>query len=224
VKISELSDRSGLTIQTIKYYIREGLLPKGTATGATRAEYDERHLERLRLVRALREVGDLPVAAIRRIVAAVDDEDVGMHRLFGITQYAIGPHVDAPDQDPAAPEDLAAQWRAARRDVDALIRELGWQVTDRAPARDLLAQTFVALRRLGFPVTPDDLLPYTRAAAAVAEHEIGSVAADAPRGRAVHAMLVSAVLYEQVLTALHRLAQEDASARRFGTDDPGAIN
>jgi hypothetical protein len=28
-------------------------------------------------------------------------------------------------------------------------------------------------------------------------------------------MLVSTVLYEQVLTALHRLAQEDASARRF---------
>ncbi|MFF5258422.1 MerR family transcriptional regulator [Actinomadura viridis] len=223
MKISELGERSGLTIQTIKFYIREGLLPKGTATGATRAEYDERHLDRLRLVRALREVGDLPVAAIRRIVAAVDD-DAGMHRLFGITQYAIGPHVDPPDQDPGAPEDLAAQWRTARQDVDALMGELGWRVTARAPARDLLAQTFVALRRLGFPVTLADLLPYTRAAAAVAEHEIGMVAADAPRTRAVHAMLVSTVLYEQVLTALHRLAQEDASARRFGSDDPGGMN
>ncbi|GLW62554.1 transcriptional regulator [Actinomadura rubrobrunea] len=218
MKISELSDRSGLTIQTIKYYIREGLLPKGASLGATRAEYDERHLERLRLVRALREVGDLPVAAIRRIVEAVEDDGVGMHRLFGITQYAIGPHVDPPDADPAAPDDLAAQWRAAREDVDALIEELGWRVTDRAPARDLLARTFVALRRLGFPVAPADLRPYAEAARAVAEHEIGSVDADAPRSRAVHAMLVCTVLYEQVLTALHRLAQEDASARRFGDD------
>jgi DNA-binding transcriptional MerR regulator len=211
MQISELSDRSGLTVQTIKFYIREELLPKGTAAGATRAEYDQGHLERLRLIRALREVGDLPVAAIRRILAAVEDDGVGMHDLFGTTQYAIGPHVTPPD-DP--------HWRAARQDVDALIAELGWRVTDRAPARDLLAQTFVALRRLGFPVTLADLRPYVRAAAEVADHEIGRVTDGASRTRTVHSMLVSTVLYEQVLTALHRLAQEDASARRFGAAEP----
>jgi DNA-binding transcriptional MerR regulator len=135
VQISELSDRSGLSVQTIKFYIREELLPKGVAAGATRADYDDAHLERLRLIRALREVGDLPVAAIRRILATVDDETAGLHDLFGTTQYAVGPHVTPPD-DP--------HWRAARQDVDALIGELGWRVTDRAPARDLLAQSFVA--------------------------------------------------------------------------------
>jgi hypothetical protein len=101
--------------------------------------------------------------------------------------------------------------------VDALIRELGWTVGADAPARDLLAHTFTALRRLGYPITLRDLRPYVHAAAGVAEHEIGRVADGAPRGRAVQALLVSTVLYEQVLTALHRLAQEDASARRFGT-------
>ncbi len=54
-----------------------------------------------------------------------------------------------------------------------------------------------------------------KAAAEVAAHEIGRVADGAPRGRTVHSLLVSTVLYEQVLTALHRLAQEDASAHRF---------
>lgn len=206
MQISELSDRSGLSIQTIKFYIREGLLPKGTPSGATRAEYDQGHLERLRLIRALREVGDLPVAVIRRILTAVEDDDIGIHDLFGTTQHALGPHVTPPD-DP--------HWRAARQDVDALIGELGWRVSDRAPARDLLAQTFVALRRLGFPVTLADLRPYVRAAAEVAEHEISRVTDAAPRTRTVHSMLVSTVLYEQILTALHRLAQEDASARRF---------
>lgn len=208
MKISELSDRSGLTVQTIKFYIREGLLPKGASASATRAEYDERHLERLRLIRALREVGDLPIAAIKRIVRAVDDEDVGLHELFGTTQYAIGPHVIPPSDDP--------HWRAARQDVDALIGELGWQVTKEAPARDMLAQTFVALRRLGFPVTLADLRPYVEAAVAIGEHEAKRLPEGTPRGRAVHSMLVSTVLYEQVLIALHRLAQEDASARHFG--------
>lgn len=207
MQISELSDRSGLTVQTIKFYIREGLLPKGTAASATRSDYDERHLERLRLIRALREVGDIPVASIKKIIGAVDDESVGMRELFGTTQYALGPHVEAPD-DP--------HWRAALEDVDALIRELGWQVSPEAPARELLAQTFVALRRLGFPITLVELRPYMKAAMSVAEHEIGGIADDAPRSRTVHSMLVSTVLYEQVLTALHRLAQEDVSARRFG--------
>jgi DNA-binding transcriptional MerR regulator len=207
MRISELSERSGLPVQTIKFYIREGLLPRGVASAATRAEYDQTHLDRLRLIRALREVGDLPVAAIRRIVEAVEDPDVGLHDLFGTAQYALRPRVQAPGDDP--------DWRAARRDVDALIAELGWQVTDRAPARDLLAQTFVALRRLDFPVTPDALRPYVEAAVALAEHETGGLAEDTPRARAVRGMLAT-VLYEQVLIALHRLAQEDASARYFG--------
>ncbi|TDC87728.1 MerR family transcriptional regulator [Actinomadura sp. 7K507] len=204
MQISELSDRSGLTVQTIKFYIREGLLPKGSAVSATRSEYDARHLERLRLISALREVGDLPVSAIQQIISALDDERVSLHELFGTTQYAIGPHVAAP-HDP--------HWRAAREDVDALVRELGWTVGDRAPARDLLAHTFVALRRLGFPITLRDLRPYVKAAAEVAEHELGRVAEGAPRARTVHSLLVSTILYEQVLTALHRLAQEDASSR-----------
>lgn len=205
MQISELSDRSGLTVQTIKFYIRQGLLPKGSAVSATRAEYGPAHLERLRLVSALREVGDLPVAAIREIVAAVEDGS-GPHDLIGTVQHAIGPDAAAPD-DP--------QWRAARQDVDALVRELGWHVADRAPARDLLARAFVALRRLGFPITLADLRPYVRAAADVAEHEIARIDDAAPRARTVQALLASTLLYEQVLTALHRLAQEDASARRF---------
>ena len=37
----------------MKFYLREGLLPAGTATSATQATYDAGHLRRLRLVRAL---------------------------------------------------------------------------------------------------------------------------------------------------------------------------
>ncbi len=46
MRISELSRRSGVSIPTIKYYLRDGLLPAGRATAANQADYDEDHLRR----------------------------------------------------------------------------------------------------------------------------------------------------------------------------------
>ncbi|MBW8486095.1 MerR family transcriptional regulator [Actinomadura parmotrematis] len=208
MQISELSDRSGLTVQTIKYYMREGLLPRGAAAGSTRAEYDRRHLERLRLIKALRELGGLPVATVKRVVGLLDDERVPAAELIRAAQHALGPH--------AAPE-AGPDRRAAREDVAALLGELGWQVSERAPARELLAQGFVELRRLGFPITLADLRPYIRAAGEIAEHGAARLGPDGgPRGRALHCAVVSTAVYEQVLIALHRLAQEHAAARHFG--------
>jgi DNA-binding transcriptional MerR regulator len=208
MKVSELSDRSGLPVQTIKYYIREGLLPKGAATAATRAEYDDRHLDRLRLIRALREIGDLSIASVKRVVGAVDDGKVGLHDLLGKAQYALGPVAERHPED--------AGWRAARADVDAIVAELGWRVRPDAPTRDLLTQAFVALRRLGLPIVLTELRPYIEAATIIAEHEVGAVPIEGERGRAVQTSVATNVLYEQVLLALRRMAQENASARRFG--------
>lgn len=212
MKISELSDRSGLPVQTIKYYIREGLLPKGTATAATRAEYDERHLERLRLIRALRDVGDMPIASVKRVLAAVDDDGVALHDLLGTAQYALVPPADPRPDDP--------EWRAARQDVDAIVTELGWRILPHAPTRDMLANAFVTLRRLGVPILLTGLRPYIEAATLIAEHEIGALPVGGERGRAVQTAVATNVLYEQVLLALRRMAQENASARRFGLSAP----
>ena len=41
MRIAELSSRSGTSIPTIKYYLREGLLPAGEATGRNQADYGD---------------------------------------------------------------------------------------------------------------------------------------------------------------------------------------
>ncbi|WP_262403684.1 MerR family transcriptional regulator [Actinomadura sp. CNU-125] len=89
-------------MQTIKFYIRQGLLPAGSAVSATRSEYGPAHLERLRLISALREVGDLPVAAIRDIVAAVDGGD-GPHDLVGAALLALARTPPTPATRTGAP-------------------------------------------------------------------------------------------------------------------------
>ena len=45
VRIAELSSRSGTTIPSIKFYLREGLLPAGAATGRNQADYAEAHVQ-----------------------------------------------------------------------------------------------------------------------------------------------------------------------------------
>ncbi|MER7365853.1 MerR family transcriptional regulator [Nonomuraea wenchangensis] len=204
MRISELSSRSGVAIPTIKYYLREGLLHQGAQTAATRAEYDDSHLRRLRLVRALLEVGKLPVASIKTIIEAVDDESLPIHEMLGTAHYALGPTVE--------PEP-GEEWRTARADVDALIDDLGWRIHPQAPTRDELAQTLVRMRQLGLRV---DLRPYVEAARRlVAEVEMDTIPFDGPRDAAVEALVLGSVLYGKAFDALRRMAQESESARRL---------
>jgi len=70
MRIGELAERAGVSIATIKFYIREGLLPPASKkTGRTMAFYDQAYLERLQLVRSLREEHFLPLRVIRAVLA-----------------------------------------------------------------------------------------------------------------------------------------------------------
>ena len=72
----------------------------------------------------------------------------------------------------------------------------------------------MALRRLDASPTRDELRPYASAA-----HELTLLAtsaeSDAPTSDVVHQAVIGTVLYEPVLLALRRLAQEHESARRL---------
>jgi DNA-binding transcriptional MerR regulator len=212
VRISELSAATGVSVPTIKYYLREGLLPRGTPTGPNQAAYDEAHVRRLRLIRALIDVGGLGIAVVRRVLAAIDDRSLSTHQLLGVAHHALGP--DVPDGP--VPEDLAR----ALRDVDRFIDELGWRVGPDAPARGALAEALVTLRRLGRPVDPDVFVPYARLVDELAAMELDTVAHDAPVAEAVEQSVVGTVVYEAALVAMRRLALEHRAAARFEPQDP----
>lgn len=91
MRLAELSARSGVSTATIKYYLREGLLHPGRRVTATQAEYDEGHLRRLRLVRALIQVGKIPVASAREVLAALQDGDLDRNERLGSAVWAL-PH------------------------------------------------------------------------------------------------------------------------------------
>lgn len=89
MRISALSARTEVPIGTIKYYLREGLLAPGRQTSRTTAEYDESHVERIRLVRALTDAGGLGIAAVRRIVEVLDAPGPARLDLLATAQHAL---------------------------------------------------------------------------------------------------------------------------------------
>ncbi|MEU4831851.1 MerR family transcriptional regulator [Streptosporangium sp. NPDC023615] len=209
MRISELSAASGVAIPTIKYYLREGLLPAGEQTSATRARYGEDHLRRLRLIRALLEVGRLPIASIRKVIDAVDDRALSLHHVLGTAQYAIAP--------PVEPHASEQEWAEARAGVDAVIQELGWEINPTAPTREELAQVLLTLTLLGMPADVEALRPYADTALdLVTRHEMDAIPVGGPREAAVEALVLGTVLYGRVLDVMRRLAHESVSARVFG--------
>ncbi|GGT30035.1 MerR family transcriptional regulator [Streptomyces chromofuscus] len=213
MRLSELSRRSGVATATVKFYLREGLLPPGRRITATQAEYDERHLRRLRLVRALIQVGGVSVASAREVLAALDDDSLDQNERLGTAVCAL-PHGKPADADDPAME-------TARRRAEQLLELLDWGYDPATgatiPAYGMLVTAIAALERLGYPCTVADLEPYARTLGRLAVNDLDLVERyGGTADEQVEAAVALTVLYEPVLLALRRLAEAEESRRRFG--------
>lgn len=202
MRMAELAERSGLPVATIKYYLREGLLPPGENTSATRASYSEKHLRRLRLVRALTEVAGMRLETVRAVLQAVDDESLSWHEAVGSAHTRLSPH-----NRPAS--------AASRAQVDALLGRHGWTLSPDSPQDDMLAQALDHLAGLDFETSDGLLDVYAAAATSIAEAEVGGIPAD-DRVAATERVVVGTLLLEPVLLAIRRIAQENVSRRTHG--------
>ncbi|MGW6703953.1 MerR family transcriptional regulator [Streptomyces sp. NPDC054956] len=212
MRLAELSERSGVSTATIKYYLREGLLAPGHLVSATTAEYDEGHLRRLRLVRALIQVGGIPVAKAKEVLAHVDDESLGRTIRMGAALWAL-PQGPEPDEEDAAVV-------TARREVDRLLETLGWstarELGDLSPVHRSLVVAVATLLRLGYPWDAELMAPYAELMHRAAVRDLDFVETYPSESEKVETAVAAAVLFQPVLKALHRLAQEEESARRYG--------
>ncbi|MFG3209904.1 MerR family transcriptional regulator [Streptomyces tendae] len=214
MRLADLSRHSGVSTATIKYYLREGLLPPGRQVNATTAEYDEDHLRRLRLVRALIQVGKVPVATAREVLGHVDDDSLGRTVRLGAALWALPQDAEPDEADPAV--------AAARVEVDRLLELLGWETSRElaplSPVHRSLVVAVAALRRLDYPWDAELMAPYGELMMDVARRDLDFMETHASEAEKVEMAVAAAVLFQPVLRALHRLAQEEESARRYGIE------
>jgi DNA-binding transcriptional MerR regulator len=204
LRISQLAVTTGISVATIKYYLREKLLHEGVLTSATQARYDDSHVRRLKLIRALVGSAGLSVAAARELLQGLDNPPESGHDLLGLAHRAVTRPV--PDDVDLAP---------ARE----LVRRWGWaeQACD-GNTLAALGEALAGLASAGFELPPSGLDRYARAMRDVAEADVGSVPTDSAEA-AMRYVVLGTVLMEPVLLAMRRLAQQSASLERFGAGE-----
>lgn len=203
MRISALAAAVGLPVATVKFYLREGLLHPGVATSATQASYDESHVRRLRLIRALTGPVGLSVQQARTILGLVDDPGDDLYATLGRAVSALPPAIDdaASDDDP----DPYPRARAA-------LEALGQVYDPRFAAVAQLETALAAAEAAGMPISEDRLLEYGRRLRDIALFDLERMPQE-PHA-AVEYTVLGTALYEPVLLALRRLAHQDVAARR----------
>jgi DNA-binding transcriptional MerR regulator len=199
-----LSRRTGIPVSTIKYYLREGLLPPGSRTSRNQAAYDDRHLDRIRLIATLRQEAGLTLDVIKRVFDSMDAMQGDSPQFMALAVDASlqlpardrGPTPDAPVYDEAA---ALARLVLGRR---------GWSVDEHVPAWDAAVRACAAILSVGaIPLTERVLDRYAAVAEELAAFELPEHwnPAAAPAD-ALRYVVLGTVLFEPLILALRRLA------------------
>lgn len=202
--IAELSERSGTPAATIKYYVREGLLPAGERVGGNRTLYSDEHERRLRLIRAMLEVGKLSIASVKNVLDALDEPDAPIAHTFDVAQQALSRSA-VPLADPSP---------ASLERIDAVAERAGWTGCEDNVGRDIAARVVDAFAASGFPLPDDYLDRYAAAARIHADADLGAVAVLPDASRMTELMVIGTVLGDSLALGLRRMAQAVVTEER----------
>lgn len=223
MRLAELSRRSGVARSTIKFYLREGLLPAGDSTARNQALYGERHLERLALIRALREVAGLPLEVITRVTGELDRALAEGWESDADPIGEVFRRIYAPPARERSPDD-EVELEKLRGEVRELLRSLPWTMPEEGHFFvDELADALLQVRRYLHPDYPVAALAfYAEAAWRLSEAEF----AHAPGGARVptrargddvseptRRAILSTILFDRIFGALRRCANVMRSMR-----------
>jgi DNA-binding transcriptional MerR regulator len=204
VRVSELVEWSGVPLPTIKYYIRKGMLAPGESIGPRRADYDESHAARLRLIHALTGPAHLSLTQVKAILHIIDapEGDITDQLARAMTVLA---------GTDGGQEEIETATRSYPR-AEKVVPLLGEEYRADPPAVASLEEALTALENAGLQTDPRQLAVKGEHMLAIARTEIDGIPHDP--AEAVQYSVLGTVLYEPVLIAIRRLAHQSIVANR----------
>ena len=119
MKMRELEQRSGVGRETIRYYIRLGLLPAPARPKPNVGDYDEEHLRRLGVIRRLQSERYLPLGFIKQVLDRPTSGEIAA--IPGLDALLAGSLGIAPGRTPLA--DAAREAGLERAELEVLARD-----------------------------------------------------------------------------------------------------
>lgn len=206
MQLKELSEQSGVSAASIKYYLREGLLPPGAAVHATRAQYSARHVERLDLIQALRRIVGLNIEQIRGILRMADDGASRLELLAAVQRVVL-------ELDSYA----TVSGEVGTRPADAVVRLRGWPDSP-SDARNALNAHLELMESVNIRVPGELLDTYSKAMDDVAGVDIAATTAPDSVDELILTAAVGMHMHSQLLLRLLALAQASHAIRRYEQD------
>lgn len=200
MRMSELSERSGVPVATIKFYQREGLLPPGQAVNPRQTAYADEHVVRLRLIRGLVQVLGASIEQVRHVVEVIDAPGLTVLEAMTRATHAI------PPAGPDGPEG-GSEVRSTNATSKLLI-DLGLRHAPQSPHVEHLDAALSLAAEVGIEIDTEQMRSYVAAVRDVARADFDRIPWQDPK-EAVQFAVLGTVLYEPVLLALRRLAHAE---------------
>lgn len=202
MKLRDLAAQTEVSAATIKFWIREGLLPRAPLKNERTAIYGPEHVERLLLIRTLREEFDAPLRRIRELTSLIDRQAPMLEVLELCQSLASSPWLPPASDAPAEPGVTEA--------VDALISSAGWTPLP-SIARGELERTLANLERQGFGFSAEALLAYAAALQPFAQADLDFVSMGGSPDAVARRTLLGTRAQVSVLVAVNQLAHTSAA-------------
>jgi len=125
LKMRDLERLSGVGRETIRFYIREGLLPEPERPKRNVARYSQTHVDRLRAIRKLQQERFLPLSVIKTIVRAEGDAaGAGIAGFIGLENVLVPLLSDPKNLEPRPLSVVSDEMEVPVETIDWLI-EMG---------------------------------------------------------------------------------------------------
>jgi DNA-binding transcriptional MerR regulator len=225
LKISELADRSGVPVATVRHYLREGLLPEPVKTSRNMAYYPPEFVERIRVIKQLQEERFMPLRVIRDLLDRQDAEPERLRAMIELEDRILERALVG-ERERISADEVRGRYDVPHEVLDRLA-ELGVLTPDDdgySPSDVRVVEAIGRFRaggydeRLGFTVY--DTLRYKRALEPLVAEEVdvltSRLSGDVDPDRALEIIEAGIGPLNDLISALHtkllvaRLAQHNA--------------
>jgi DNA-binding transcriptional MerR regulator len=151
MRMRELEKRTGVGRETIRFYIREGLLPEPERASRNSASYTDDHVARVRAIKRLQEERFLPLSVIKSLLDASDGDSWLHAEAFPHLDAMLRARLDKGERLPV--ERVMEQTGATREDIDEAIAEgtVSVAADGTMDPRDAgIVKALMELRHIGF--------------------------------------------------------------------------